>query len=462
MTRRRLAAAAALGSALAAALTLPAAAPAHGLASRTDLPVPGWIFAWAAGVVLVLSFVGLSTLWLQPRLEHAASRAVLTFPMFLDPLCGFLGVAAFAGLVYSGLHGTQEPLANILPTFVYVVFWVAIPVASTVLGNIFRPFNPWRAVARAARLGRTERLPYPAWLGRWPVAVGLFAFAWCELVFENRDDPALLAWLAIAYMITQLCGILLFGLATWSARGDVFGAYFGLASRLAPLFVRERRLRVRPVLSGLTELEPLPGTVAIVCVLIGTTSFDGASQGLWKQAGPSVTRWFSDLGFGPTAANELAGTFGLLVAVAFVTTAYLIGVRAMSNAVRRKVAPVRFAHTLAPIALAYVVAHYFSLVVFQGQAMIPLVSDPLGDGANILGTAHDTINNSLLSNHMIWYVQVGALILGHIGGLVLAHDRALVLFKGRAAARSQYWMLAIMIGFTSLGLWLLSTVSTSR
>jgi hypothetical protein len=453
----------AVSSALAAALALPAAASAHGLATRTDLPVPGWIFAWAAGVVLVLSFVALSTLWLQPRLEHHPSRALFTFPMLLDPLCGVLGVAAFAGLVYSGLHGTQEPLANILPTFVYVVFWVAIPVASVLLGDVFRPFNPWRALARAARLGARPRVAYPAWLGRWPVAVGLFAFAWCELVLESRDDPALLAWLAIAYMITQLCGMSLFGREVWSERGDVFGAYFGLAARLAPVTVDGRRtLRARPVLSGLTELEPLPGTVAIVCVLIGTTSFDGASQGLWKQVGPSVTRWFSDLGLGATAANELAGTFGLLVAVAFVTTAYLVGVRAMSNAVRRRVAPVRFAHTLAPIALAYVVAHYFSLLVFQGQAMIPLVSDPLGDGADILGTAHDTINNSLLSNHMIWYVQVAALIVGHIGGLVLAHDRALVLFKGRAAARSQYWMLAIMIGFTSLGLWLLSTVSTSR
>jgi hypothetical protein len=335
-------------------------------------------------------------------------------------------------------------------------------VISTVLGDVFRPFNPWRAVARAARLGGRPRLAWPAGLGRWPVALGLFAFAWCELVFENRDDPSLLAWLAIAYMVVQLCGMSLFGREVWSERGDVFGAYFGLAARIAPLTVRERTLRVRPVLSGLTELPPLAGTVAIVCVLIGTTSFDGASQGLWKQVGPSITRGFGDLGFGATAANELAGTLGLLIAVAFVTTAYLVGVRAMSDAVRRRVRPVEFAHTLAPIALAYVVAHYFSLMVFQGQAMIPLLSDPLGDGHDLLGTAHDTINNSLLSNHVIWYVQVAALITGHIGGLVLAHDRALVLFKGRAAARSQYWMLAIMIGFTSLGLWLLSTVSTSR
>jgi hypothetical protein len=136
-------------------------------------------------------------------------------------------------------------------------------------------------------------------------------------------------------------------------------------------------------------------------------------------------------------------------------------VRGMSDAVRRKVRPVRFAHTLAPIALAYVVAHYFSLVAFQGQAMLPLISDPLGNGTNLLGTASDTINYSLVSTREIWYIQVAALIAGHVGGLILAHDRALVLFRGRAAVRSQYWMLAVMVGFTSLGLWLLSTVSTS-
>jgi hypothetical protein len=205
----------------------------------------------------------------------------------------------------------------------------------------------------------------------------------------------------------------------------------------------------------------MPGTVAIVCVLIGTTSFDGAAMGLWKQVGPSITRFFADRGAGPDAATELAGTVGLLVAVAAVTAAYLLGVRGMSNAVRRPVAPARFAHTMAPIALAYVVAHYFSLVVFQGQAMASLVSDPLGDGSDLFGTADWTIHYNVLSSHAIWDVQVAALILGHVGGLVLAHDRALALFTGRAAVRSQHWMLAVMVGFTSLGLWLLSTVSTA-
>jgi hypothetical protein len=311
----------------------------------------------------------------------------------------------------------------------------------------------------AFRRTRT-RLKYPDTLGRWPVALGLLAFAWLELVYENRDDPSLLAWIAIAYMVVQLLGMALFGAATWLERADPFGVYINLASRLAPLELRDRRVRTRLPLSGLTDLPPLPGTVAIVCTLIGTTSFDGAANGLWKTVGPSVRRWFSGLGAGPDAANEWAGTFGLVVAVLLIALAYLIGVRGMSGAVNRRVRPVRFAHSMAPIALAYVVAHYFSLIVFQGQAMIALVSDPLGNGHDFLGTAHQAINYKLVSSSAVWYVQVAALVVGHIGGLILAHDRALVLFRGRAAVRSQYWMLAVMVGFTSLGLWLLSTVST--
>ena len=120
----------------------------------------------------------------------------------------------------------------------------------------------------------------------------------------------------------------------------------------------------------------------------------------------------------------------------------------------------RFVHTLVPIALAYVVAHYFSLLAYQGQAMAYLVSDPLGQGSNIFGTAKSTIDYSWVSATAIWYVQVAALVIGHVAGLILAHDRALVAFKdGRTATRSQYWMLAVMIAFTSLGLWLLSAAN---
>lgn len=119
-------------------------------------------------------------------------------------------------------------------------------------------------------------------------------------------------------------------------------------------------------------------------------------------------------------------------------------------------------HTLVPIAAAYAIAHYFSLLVFQGQAIAHLGSDPLGNGANVLGTARDGIDYAVIGAKGIWYGQVAALVVGHVGGLALAHDKALATYQNvRQATRSQYWMLVVMVGFTSLGLWLLSVVSTS-
>ncbi|HMC68536.1 MAG TPA: hypothetical protein VKJ07_05225, partial [Mycobacteriales bacterium] len=113
-----------------------------------------------------------------------------------------------------------------------------------------------------------------------------------------------------------------------------------------------------------------------------------------------------------------------------------------------------FVHTLVPIAAAYVLAHYFTFLVFQGQAISALAGNPLG-----VGSATAVIDYSLISKSSVWYFQVGALIAGHVGGLVLAHDRALAVFSsGKKAMRSQYWMLTVMVGFTSIGLFLLANI----
>jgi hypothetical protein len=460
---------------LATALALPTPAFAHGIGGKTDLPVPRWLFAWAAAVVLVVSFVALATLWPKPRLERARSRVVLSLPRLLDPICGALGVALFALVLYAGFAGEQElPTANLEPTFIYVIFWVGLPFLSLPFGDVFRAFNPWRAVARAvgwlasrALRGRThyEPRPYPRWLGRWPAVAGILGFAWLELIYLEKDSPSTLAWLALAYAIVQLFGMARYGIETWTSRGDAFAVYFNLFSRLSPLRWHRDRLELRPPLSGVTSLEQLPGTVPLLAAMIGSTSFDGLEQGtLWiNSLFPELQGLYSGFGLGPTAASELSGTVGLLVMVALIGGFYRLGIRGMHSIDPRTgdgVLAARFVHTLVPIALAYVVAHYWSLLVYQSQALSYLISDPLGNGSNIFGTAGGEIDFSVLSPNSIWYVQVGALLLGHAAGLTLAHDRALVLYRqARDAVRSQYWMLVVMVGFTSLGLWLLSAAS---
>jgi hypothetical protein len=220
------------------------------------------------------------------------------------------------------------------------------------------------------------------------------------------------------------------------------------------------------VLGGAPKLTPVAGTVALLCVMIGTTSFDGFSQGTtWNSIVPHLQDFFGSLGLNAEHALEWAGTVGIVVMCCFIGLLFRLGVMGMHTVGRRlstRELSGAFIHTLIPIAFAYVLAHYFSLVAYQGQAIAPLLSDPLGDGSDLLGTAATTINYTWISATGIWYVQVGALVIGHVAGLALAHDRALALFRdAREATRSQYWMLAVMVAFTSLGLWLLSAAAQS-
>src|SRR5437588_1513950 len=230
MSRRRSRTLLLTGSVLGAGLVAPTAAVAHGLVGKSDLPIPRWLFAWAAAVVLVVSFVALAALWPKPRLERLRERPLARFPRLFDPLLGAAGMALFAVVIYAGYAGSQQPTANLVPTFVYVLFWVGLVFASLLFGDVFRAVNPWRAFARGAswvgrrvgaeRVWRTRR--YPERFGRWPAAVGIAAFAWLELVLDpsQKDSPSTLATLALVYAAIQLVGMALYGIEAWTEQGD--------------------------------------------------------------------------------------------------------------------------------------------------------------------------------------------------------------------------------------------------
>jgi len=458
---------------LAAALLFPPAAEAHGIVGRADLPIPVWLFSWVAAIVLVASFVGLAALWTRPQLQSEHRIRVVRLPAAVGLAANLLGLAVFVLVVYSGLAGTQVWSANFSVTFIYVVFWVGTPIASVFFGDVFRALSPWRSFARALRwIGgrwlsglREPPLRYPQRLGQWPAVASLIGFAWLELVYVERDRPSTLAILSVAYFALMVAGMLAFGIDEWSERGDGFGAYFSLLAKMSPLVVEDDVLYRRRPLSGLAAMPVLPGTIALVCAVIGTTTFDGFSNDIiWRKLEPHIQSGFASLGLGPVPAQELAFSVGLIFCVALIFAVYELGIRGVRTVSRRydTVELSRtFAHTLVPIGFAYVLAHYFSLLVWQGQAIGYLASDPLGNGANLFGTSSYHIDYSIISFAAIWYVQVAALVAGHVGGLTLAHDRSLAIYRGaQEAVRSQYWMLTVMVAFTCFGLWLLSAVGT--
>jgi hypothetical protein len=458
-------------------LVLPAGAQAHGIVGRADLPIPIWLFSWTAAIVLVVSFVALSSLWRTPQLQQERPRKLVRPWPVVEWVAGVAGVGLFALVLYSGFAGAQVGSANFSVTFVYVIFWVGLPVASVLFGDVFRALNPWRSCARVLAAGirvvRRDAAPspvlrYPEWLGMWPAVAGIVGFAWLELVYPLalRDKPSTIAAVSLGYFVAMLVGMGLFGVQEWGDRADGFGVYFGLLAKLSPIGRDEDGvLYLRRPLSGVTNLTVGPGTVAFICTLIGTTTFDGFSNGgIWRNNEPSLENLFSDLGFHQTPAMELAYSLGLVLCILLVVGVYrlgILGVRSVSQEYDADRLTRTFAHSLVPIAFAYVLAHYFSLLLWQGQAIASLISDPLGNGANVFGTAGDQIDYHVISYAGIWYVQVAALLAGHVAGLMLAHDRALTLYPNQEeAVRSQYWMLAVMVAFTSFGLWLLSSVGT--
>ncbi|HVV91726.1 MAG TPA: fenitrothion hydrolase [Solirubrobacterales bacterium] len=422
--------------------------------------------------MIVISFLAMFRLRGR-RLGRLPRRELLTVPRALEWLCGALGVGLFAVVVYAGLRGEQNFTSNLAPTAVYVIFWVGIPIASAFVGDLWRPFNPWRAVARggAALLRACGARPrpllgaYPERLGRYPAALTLAGFAWLELVYPSKDDPRLLATLALVYGAVQLGGMAAYGIEAWTSRADGFSVYFSLIASLAPLDWRDRRLALRPPLLGARELELVPGTAAVLFALIGSTSFDGFSNGdIWYAVGPDLQTFFSHFGLGPIGAYECAGTIGLAFWIGLVAAIYRVGVVGMARATGRSVGELsaQFLHTLVPIAFGYMLAHYFSLLVLQGQAIGYLISDPLGHGSNLFGTAEFLVNYNLISFAAIWYVQILAIVGGHVGGIVLSHERGLDTFTSlRQSVTAQQWMLVVMVAFTCLALWILSAVTTA-
>jgi hypothetical protein len=443
---------------------------AHGIVGRADLPIPVALFGAAAAAVLVVSFVALAAGWSRPRLERTREVPLVRIPRVLEALLGLIGVLVFAAVVYAGLAGTDTQRDNLAPTAVYVGFWVGVPFVTLVLGDVFRLLSPWRAIGRAvgwaaARAGGDalpEPLPYPERLGHWPAAAGLFAFAICELCWAAGRDPGPLAVLMLVYLVVQLVGMSLYGVEVWTRRGDTFGVWFGLLARLAPVGRRAGgTLVLRPPVASAAGLTAVAGTTAVLLTGIGSTGFDGAKEGpLLNGLMTDLQGVFGDAGLSLGLGLELAFVVGLLLAVGVVTAIWWLGVAGMPRAglrLSRRELGRRFVHTLIPIAAAYLVAHYFSLLAYNGQDLWRLASDPLGDGSDLFGGAEAGVDYSIVSATAIWYVQMGALVLGHVAALVLAHDRALAVYGSpRAATRSQVVMLAVMVCFTLLGLWLLS------
>lgn len=435
-------------------------ASAHGLGGRSDLPVPVAYFVWGAGLVLVLSFAVLAVAWPRPRLQEVRPERPIWSPVRrLGGAAAVVGLVAFLVVVVAGIVGRQQETLNPAPVLVFVWLWLAIPFLSALVGDVYPAFSPW---PRLAKLTGVKAVPErePTW-GYVPAAVALVGFTWLELV-SPINTPRLLAVLAVGYAVWVFVGYSQVGFETTRTTVDGFGLYNHLLGGIGPI---GRNAAGEPIwrgwLRGLPQVAERRGLVLAVTVLIGTVTFDGLTQSPWWG---TATEWLQDRlpAMSLSAFDILVGSVGMAACIALVFGAYLaacaMAARFGGGKWTASTVAMRFAHTLVPIALAYAFAHYFTLLLFEGQLLFSTMSDPFDLGWNVFGTKGDRISYSLIQNSAawIWYVQLAAILAGHVTGVVLAHDRALADFDGHDAVRSQYAMLVLMLVLTGLGLVLLS------
>ncbi|WP_199547050.1 hypothetical protein [Streptomyces sp. N35] len=466
---------------------------AHGIGSQHDLPIsPFYAYAGAFAALLV-SFLALGLLWSTSRFR--GDRSGLALPRPVQRLADArttrrvlraIGLASALFVLAHLLFGPDDPERNPAPGAVHVLFWVGLVPASLLFGPVWRLLNPLRTLhaagCRALRRDPAAGRPLPPWLGMWPAAAGLFAYTWLELASPDPASRTALLVFLLTYAAVHLAAAAYFG-ARWFTQGDAFEAYSTLFARLS-LIGRRRdgRLALRNPFHGLDATPPVPGLVATVCVMLGSTAYDGYSDS------PSwiTTLQTSSLGRTTTA------TLGLLGAVALVAVLYSLCAGATRAFARRPAAagtttepapratapttpkapaptapkaladttrrtPVTpaplppphpraaFAHSLIPIALGYLIAHYFTLFVTEGPRTVIVAS----------GTDNPVPPEPLLGPGGTAALQVIAIIAGHVLGVVAAHDRAVRLLPPEKAIAGQLPLFALMIAYTLGGLGLL-------
>ena len=501
-----------LPAAVAAGSLLAWPAYAHGFGERTELPVPLGYFLIGAALAVALSFIFISILIKisaeasYPRINLIGpswTKTILTSPLVLLPI-KLLAVLLLVLVITTGFGGDSNPLLNFNPTFIWIIWWVGMAIGVALIGNIWALANPWKILFswledlhRRIRPGRelTLRREYPEKFGIWPALVLFALYTWVQDAYPNSDVPAQIAYMTVVYTVITVGGMCIFGKHQWLRKGEAFSVVFSLLSRFSVTEVRvtdqdacqrcseecldlenecidcyecfayanTREINLRPFAIGLGRNQPVTNDVlALVVLMLATVTFDGFSAtSAWAEfqtfvvnvVGSGTRRRFRRRVLAPTLAERL-------VPVAFFLV-YILFSKFMSSSVDGQVGSIEmarlFSYSLIPIALAYNIAHYITLLLIQGQLIIPLASDPFGSGWDLFGTANYSLNISIINARILWFLSVALIVLGHVLAVYLAHRVAIRTFADRSIAlKSQYPMLSLMVVYTVISLWIIA------
>ena len=482
----------------------------HAFGQRFDLPIPLDYYLAGAGGAVFFSFVlvalfariPLKGIGFYPRIDLMKLRWVrlISHPVSISVI-RLLAFSLFLMILVIGFFGPQDPAKNLLPTMVWIIWWIGVAYFCALIGNLWSLINPWNSLylfleylirkIRGSGKGTSLNLHYPSWLGVWPASFFFLVFVWGELVWTANAIPLNLATAIAIYSLVTWLGMFLFGRETWLQKGESFSLFFGLLARFSllemrrvqpsgePLLKTDHELNLRPIGVGLMRDGQIPNSLMLfVILMLSTVTFDGfMGTPLWANIIESLPDWrplqpvLFQLEMWGIYRETVLTTTGLILSPLLFTGLYL-GFAWMMRLIspfsvaensgqERALGTVEvaayFVFSLLPIALAYHLAHYFSYLLIVGQFMIPLASDPFGLQWDLFGTLGYRVDIAIVGARFVWNASLVSIVVGHMIAVYVAHVLALRIFKDRKQALiSQIPMLILMIGYTMLSLWILA------
>lgn len=445
------------------------AASAHSLTERYQAPLPLLAYVAGAAAAVALSFVFVMLRGgpaapgnrEAPRTRSAGQPAAggrssrrraadpeanvraRTVPAWLRNGLRIVGIVAWTWIVVQALAGGSS-LADVSSLFLWVYGWVGLALVSALLGPAWAWIDPFSTLhAGLTTIGRRTGLasgedepgPYPERLGIWAAVAGFAVVVWLELVGRVEGGSAL-GLVLVGYTFVTLAGMSYFGRGAWRRNAEIFSVWFGLLGRLAPFRLagspEEGRVLRQPLGAGLRRGEWTVAHLVLLTLGTGAIIYDGLSQ-------TEIHFALFGLHSAPVGTLILAGFMGiLLLLVLFVARG--LGAAAVGAG-------------LLPVAVGYLIAHYLTYLLVDGQRIVHALNDPLQRGDNLLPFDIGFTEPALfLPAAIVWSIQLAAVVGGHVIGAWSGH--ALLADQGGGTRIMRQVPLAVlMVIFTSITLW---------
>ena len=442
---------------------------AHGFGSKIDLPIPGYLYWFGGGAAVIASFAIIS-LFVRSKAHDDSYRTynlrnvgivnALYRNKSLLNVFKVISVSLLILTILTGVLGSQFPVKNFAPTFVWVVWWGGFIWLHILFGDSWNFVNPWKNIFELIKFDEKPLRQYPDKLKSWPAFGFFLIFAWIELVYPTPAHPQFLGNIIFVYSIIVLAGMRVFGKNKWLDNCEPFTVFFNFVSSFSATRVTsDGKILLRPIASGLLDARYRFDQLCFLILILSVVSFDGLISTLF---------WYDVIGidaFGGSGRYDViyVNTAGIIVSfLAFFSIFYSFV--AISRAITKTDITTldlaqKFVPALLPISIVYHLAHYSAYFFLNGQLIIKLISDPFGFGWDIFGTSSYEIVRTI-DFILLWNYQVAVIVIGHILSVYIAHRISLRVFKdSKKSIMSQAPILLLMVGYTILGLWLLSTSS---